>query len=183
LLGPAKREAWLQLRAEIEALTDSWLTLALKALTLIHSRSNCVNILVTTTQLIPALAKVLLYGLGVVFPIENIYSATKIGNFHAVSCNVSAVLLSHHTFESPCDSVVIAGVFFLFATMQHSTNILTFFAGKESCFERVIQRFGRKVVYIVIGDGVEEEQGSKKVRGTKQLIPFNFPFHNVRVLL
>ncbi|XP_078249957.1 protein phosphatase EYA1 isoform X12 [Pogona vitticeps] len=112
LLGPAKREAWLQLRAEIEALTDSWLTLALKALTLIHSRSNCVNILVTTTQLIPALAKVLLYGLGVVFPIENIYSATKIG--------------------------------------------------KESCFERIIQRFGRKVVYVVIGDGVEEEQGAKK---------------------
>ncbi|XP_016301568.1 eyes absent homolog 1 isoform X6 [Sinocyclocheilus anshuiensis] len=112
LLGPAKREAWLQLRAEIEALTDSWLTLALKALTLIHSRSNCVNILVTTTQLIPALAKVLLYGLGVVFPIENIYSATKIG--------------------------------------------------KESCFERVIQRFGRKVVYVVVGDGVEEETGSKK---------------------
>uniref|UniRef100_A0A3P9JHY0 Eyes absent homolog n=1 Tax=Oryzias latipes TaxID=8090 RepID=A0A3P9JHY0_ORYLA len=83
LLGPAKREAWLQLRAEIEALTDSWLTLALKALTLIHSRSNCVNILVTTTQLIPALAKVLLYGLGVVFPIENIYSATKIAQ-HAL---------------------------------------------------------------------------------------------------
>ncbi|KAM8966773.1 protein phosphatase EYA1 isoform 9-T9 [Pelodytes ibericus] len=112
LLGPAKREAWLQLRAEIEALTDSWLTLALKALTLIHSRTNCINILVTTTQLIPALAKVLLYGLGVVFPIENIYSATKIG--------------------------------------------------KESCFERIIQRFGRKVVYVVIGDGVEEEQGAKK---------------------
>nr|XP_033789934.1 eyes absent homolog 1 isoform X4 [Geotrypetes seraphini] len=112
LLGPAKREAWLQLRAEIEALTDSWLTLALKALTLIHSRSNCVNILVTTTQLIPALAKVLLYGLGVVFPIENVYSATKIG--------------------------------------------------KESCFERIIQRFGRKVVYVVIGDGAEEEQGAKK---------------------
>ncbi|XP_028659455.1 eyes absent homolog 1 isoform X8 [Erpetoichthys calabaricus] len=112
LLGPAKREAWLQLRAEIEALTDSWLTLALKALTLIHSRSNCVNILVTTTQLIPALAKVLLYGLGIVFPIENIYSATKIG--------------------------------------------------KESCFERIIQRFGRKVVYVVVGDGVEEEQASKK---------------------
>jgi len=38
------------------------------------------NILVTTTQLVPALAKVLLYGLGDVFPIENIYSATKIGN-------------------------------------------------------------------------------------------------------
>ncbi|XP_007885154.1 eyes absent homolog 1 isoform X3 [Callorhinchus milii] len=112
LLGPTKRESWLQLRAEIEALTDSWLTLALKVLTLIHSRSNCVNILVTTTQLIPALAKILLYGLGIVFPIENIYSATKIG--------------------------------------------------KESCFERIIQRFGRKVVYVVVGDGVEEEQASKK---------------------
>jgi hypothetical protein len=38
-----------------------------------------VNVLVTTTQLIPALAKVLLYSLGGAFPIENIYSATKIG--------------------------------------------------------------------------------------------------------
>jgi len=34
---------------------------------------------VTTTQLVPALAKVALYGLGGVFAIENIYSATKIG--------------------------------------------------------------------------------------------------------
>lgn len=44
------------------------------------NRGRCVNVLVTTTQLVPALAKVLLYGLGEVFPIENIYSATKIGN-------------------------------------------------------------------------------------------------------
>ncbi|MBZ3875082.1 Eyes absent-like protein 1, partial [Sciurus carolinensis] len=34
--------------------------------------------------------------------------------------------------------------------------------GKKNCFERIIQRFGRKVVYVVIGDGVEE-QGAKKV--------------------
>ncbi|XP_021272841.1 eyes absent homolog 2 isoform X7 [Numida meleagris] len=112
LIGAPKRETWLQLRGELEALTDLWLTHALKALNLIHSRPNCVNVLVTTTQLIPALAKVLLYGLGTVFPIENIYSATK--------------------------------------------------TGKESCFERIMQRFGRKAVYIVIGDGVEEEQGAKK---------------------
>ncbi|XP_033504546.2 protein phosphatase EYA4 isoform X3 [Epinephelus lanceolatus] len=112
LLGPAKRDAWLQLRAEVEALTDSWLTHALKSLSIISSRNNCVNVLVTTTQLIPALAKVLLYSLGSVFPVENIYSATKIG--------------------------------------------------KESCFERIMQRFGRKVVYVVIGDGVEEEQAAKK---------------------
>ncbi|XP_077023865.1 protein phosphatase EYA2 [Tamandua tetradactyla] len=112
LMGAPKRETWLQLRAELEALTDLWLTHSLKALNLINSRPNCVNVLVTTTQLIPALAKVLLYGLGSVFPIENIYSATK--------------------------------------------------TGKESCFERIMQRFGRKAVYIVIGDGVEEEQGAKK---------------------
>lgn len=42
-------------------------------------RPNCVNVLVTTTQLVPALAKVVLYGLGGIFSIDNIYSATKIG--------------------------------------------------------------------------------------------------------
>lgn len=33
-----------------------------------------------------------------------------------------------------------------------------------------MQRFGRKAVYIVIGDGVEEEQGAKKV-----LLPSSVP--------
>ncbi|XP_017768396.1 PREDICTED: eyes absent homolog 2 [Nicrophorus vespilloides] len=111
LLGTTKREQWLQLRAEIEAETDNWLTLATKCLTLINSRSNCVNVLVTTTQLVPALAKVLLFGLGGVFPIDNIYSATKIG--------------------------------------------------KESCFERIVTRFGRKCTYVVIGDGQDEEAAAK----------------------
>ncbi|KAK7129117.1 hypothetical protein R3I94_017355 [Phoxinus phoxinus] len=112
LLGPAKREAWLQLRAEVEALTDSWLTTALKSLSIISSRSNCVNVLVTTTQLIPALAKVLLYSLGSVFPVENIYSATKIG--------------------------------------------------KESCFERIVSRFGTNITYVVIGDGRDEEHAASQ---------------------
>uniref|UniRef100_A0A8C4GKS4 Eyes absent homolog n=1 Tax=Dicentrarchus labrax TaxID=13489 RepID=A0A8C4GKS4_DICLA len=131
LLGPAKRDAWLQLRAEVEALTDSWLTHALKSLvgtnpysTDIYSRSircslyvshrsNCVNVLVTTTQLIPALAKVLLYSLGSVFPVENIYSATKIG--------------------------------------------------KESCFERIVSRFGTNITYVVVGDGKDEEHAASQV--------------------
>ncbi|XP_064412156.1 eyes absent homolog 4 isoform X2 [Latimeria chalumnae] len=117
LLGPAKRDAWLQLRAEVEALTDSWLTSALKSLSIISSRSNCVNVLVTTTQLIPALAKVLLYSLGGVFPIENIYSATKIG--------------------------------------------------KESCFERIVSRFGTSVTYVVIGDARDEEHAA-----TQHNMPF-----------
>ncbi|EGV93258.1 Eyes absent-like 4 [Cricetulus griseus] len=112
LLGPAKRDAWLQLRAEIEGLTDSWLTNALKSLSIISTRSNCVNVLVTTTQLIPALAKILLYSLGGAFPIENIYSATKIG--------------------------------------------------KESCFERIVSRFGTNLTYVVIGDGRDEEHAAKQ---------------------
>uniref|UniRef100_A0A4W6E194 Eyes absent homolog n=1 Tax=Lates calcarifer TaxID=8187 RepID=A0A4W6E194_LATCA len=121
LLGPAKRDAWLQLRAEVEALTDSWLTHALKSLSIISSRSNCVNVLVTTTQLIPALAKVLLYSLGSVFPIENIYSATKIG--------------------------------------------------KESCFERIVSRFGTNITYVVIGDGKDEEHAASQVN--KRLLNFD----------
>ena len=35
--------------------------------------------------------------------------------------------------------------------------------GKESCFERITQRFGRRAVYVVVGDGVEEESVAKKV--------------------
>ncbi|XP_029452456.1 eyes absent homolog 4-like isoform X11 [Rhinatrema bivittatum] len=112
LLGPAKRDVWLQLRAEIEALTDSWLTNALKSLSIISTRSNCVNVLVTTTQLIPALAKVLLYSLGGAFPIENIYSATKIG--------------------------------------------------KESCFERIVSRFGTNITYVVVGDARDEEHAANQ---------------------
>uniref|UniRef100_A0A8C0UTU4 Eyes absent homolog n=1 Tax=Cyanistes caeruleus TaxID=156563 RepID=A0A8C0UTU4_CYACU len=91
LLGPAKRDAWLQLRAEIEALTDSWLTNALKSLSIISTRSNCVNVLVTTTQLIP-------YG---------------------------------------ADS-------------------------KESCFERIVSRFGTNITYVVIGDGRDEEHAANQ---------------------
>lgn len=81
LLGPGKRDAWLQIRSEIEVATDNWATLALKCLSMIAQRENCVNVLVTSTQLAPALAKVLLFGLGGIFNIENIYSAHKIGKF------------------------------------------------------------------------------------------------------
>jgi len=94
--------------------------MALKSLNIINSRSNCVNVLVTTTQLVPALAKVLLYGLGGVFSIENIYSATKIG--------------------------------------------------KESCFERIVSRFGRKCTYVVVGDGRDEEAAAKQM---------NWPFWRI----
>ncbi|XP_063310146.1 eyes absent homolog 3 isoform X2 [Pelobates fuscus] len=113
LLSPQRRDSLQRLRTDIEALTDGWLGTALKCLLLIQSRKNCVNVLITTTQLVPALAKVLLYGLGEIFPIENIYSATKIG--------------------------------------------------KESCFDRIVTRFGKKVTYVVIGDGRDEEMAAKQL--------------------
>ncbi|XP_020293036.1 developmental protein eyes absent [Pseudomyrmex gracilis] len=119
LLG-AKREQWMQLRTELEVLTDNWLTSAVKCLNIINKRSHCINILVTTTQLVPALSKVLLFGIGGTFPIENIYSAAKIG--------------------------------------------------KESCFGRVVARFGRRCTYVVIGDDSDEEMAAKA---------HNFPFWRI----
>ncbi|RWS17883.1 eyes absent 3-like protein [Dinothrombium tinctorium] len=76
-------------------------------------RPNCVNVLVTTTHLVPALAKILLYNLGSVFPIENIYGSMKVG--------------------------------------------------KDNCFQRIQDKFGRKCTYVVIGDGKDEETAAKNV--------------------
>ncbi|XP_067621438.1 developmental protein eyes absent-like isoform X2 [Eurosta solidaginis] len=120
LLGPEKRDAWLQIRSDIEMATDNWASLATKCLNMIAQRENCVNVLVTQTQLAPALAKVLLFGLGGIFSIENIYSAHKIGH--------------------------------------------------DTCFERIMTRFGRKGTYVVVGDGTEEENAAKT---------YNFPFWRI----
>lgn len=79
LLGPGKRETWLQIRRDIETSTNNWASMATKCLHVISQRENCMNVLVTSTQLAPALAKVLLFGLGGIFNIENIYSSHKIG--------------------------------------------------------------------------------------------------------
>nr|XP_037856804.1 eyes absent homolog 4 isoform X14 [Chlorocebus sabaeus] len=151
LLGPAKRDAWLQLRAEIEGLTDSWLTNALKSLSIISTRSNCVNVLVTTTQLIPALAKVLLYSLGGAFPIENIYSATKIVQSEDTSV-VSTVAQSDCTLSRSYLSRL---------TVIHLKKGVVY-QGKESCFERIVSRFGTNITYVVIGDGRDEEHAANQ---------------------
>ena len=71
--------------------------------------------MVTTTMLVPAIAKTLLYDLGGTFDIENLYSATKIG--------------------------------------------------KEACFERIMQKYGKSCTYVCIGDGREEEVAAKHVSG------------------
>lgn len=35
--------------------------------------------------------------------------------------------------------------------------------GKDSCFDRIVARFGRKCTYVVVGDGRDEEQAAKQV--------------------
>lgn len=149
LLGPQKRDQWLQIRSEIETVTDNWPSLTLKCLSMISQRENSVNILVTTTQLVPALAKVLLFGLGQIFPIENIYSATKIGKFRFYKLfKLSKGYKKTISFN----------------------NLLCVFTGKESSFERIVTRFGRKTTYVVVGDGQDEETAAKNL---------NFPFWRI----
>lgn len=44
------------------------------------------------------------------------------------------------------------------------------FLGQETCYERIVTRFGRKSTYVVIGDGAEEESAAKAM---------NFPFWRI----
>lgn len=37
-------------------------------------------------------------------------------------------------------------------------------AGKESCFERIVSRFGTNITYVVIGDGRDEEHAASQVK-------------------
>lgn len=49
--------------------------------------------------------------------------------------------------------------FFIFLFPAVSCHV-----GKESCFERIVSRFGKKVTYVVIGDGRDEEFAAKQVK-------------------
>ncbi|XP_028966593.1 eyes absent homolog 2 [Galendromus occidentalis] len=104
-------EEWLKLRQKLEDATDKWLTHAQMCIDLINRRSKCINVLVSSNQLVVTLSKVLIFGLGELFPIENVYSAHKIS--------------------------------------------------KESCFERVLTKFGKKCTYVVIGSSDDDERSCK----------------------
>ena len=99
---PRKREDWIRIRRELEKQTDvrffkeiflfpifknifffpfqNWYSYAMKCLNTTMARPNCVNVIVTQTQLVPSFLKVLLFGMGPIFEVENIYSAAKIGS-------------------------------------------------------------------------------------------------------
>lgn len=98
--------------------------------------------LVTTTHLIPALAKLLLYGLGPHFSVENVYSAAGGGGGPSTGGGIKS---GSGTAAASAAATAAAG------------------SSKESCFDRVVQRYGRKCTYVVIGDGAEEERAARQV--------------------
>jgi len=48
--------------------------------------------------------------------------------------------------------------------MVRISFVLFVFTGKETCFERISNRFGKKCTYVVVGDGRDEEMASKQVK-------------------
>ena len=88
--------------------------------------------------MIAALAKVLIYGLGPTFSPENVYSAAKIGKLN---------LMSHWDIQYNKNLRTRKCV----KNTEILWSILSFNPGKEACFDRVVQRFGRKSTYVVLG--------------------------------
>lgn len=43
--------------------------------------------------------------------------------------------------------------------------------GKESCFERIVSRFGTNITYVVVGDAKDEEHAASQVN--KRLLNFD----------
>lgn len=109
------------------------------------------NVLVTTTHLIPALAKILLYGLGPHFAVENIYSAAGSGGGGA---------------STGGNKLTGGGGGGGGAASASAAATAAAGSSKESCFDRVVQRYGRKCTYVVIGDGAEEERAARQVTDT-----------------
>lgn len=87
------------------------------------------------------MAKLLLYGLGPHFSVDNVYSAA--GGGSSTSGNKSGG--GSGTAAASAAATAAAG------------------SSKEACFDRVVQRYGRKCTYVVIGDGAEEERAARQV--------------------
>lgn len=98
-------------RNKTDSLSGGWLHVAREIIMIIHTLQHQ-QVLVSNGQLIPTLAKLLLYDLCSVFPCDHVYSSAS----------------SHHP--------------------------------KSYCFDKIGDRFGTNVHYIVIGDGYEEERAS-----------------------
>lgn len=66
---------------------------------------------------------------------------------------------------------ILANVLLSFYEWCFILTLVSSHAGKESCFERIVSRFGKKVTYVVIGDGRDEEFAAKQVKSSQLLLP------------
>jgi hypothetical protein len=67
----------------------------------------------------------------------------------------------------------VYGLFCCFIQLIGTCSYVSvWFVGKESCFERIVSRFGRKCTYVVVGDGQDEEAAAKQVR--QILLPHSY---------
>ena len=69
--------------------------MAMKCLNTTMTRPNCVNVIVTQTQLVASLTKVLLFGLAPIFDVENVYSAAKCGKTYNIYSAVQPNVVRH----------------------------------------------------------------------------------------
>jgi len=82
-----EKRKWLKLRDSIESLTERWVSDgSMKCLSAVSNRDDVsANVIVTNSQLIAALVKLLLNGLAKFFPVQNVYSSSKVGKEHCFS--------------------------------------------------------------------------------------------------
>ncbi|OWA50495.1 Eyes absent-like protein 1 [Hypsibius exemplaris] len=95
-----KRDELHQLREQLDESCNHWSSIAIKCLGIISRRTKSTNVLVTNNQLVAGISKVLLFGLGPLFPVDNIYSSTKVGR---ESCFERIA----HRFGKSCTFVVV----------------------------------------------------------------------------
>lgn len=50
-----------------------------------------------------------------------------------------------------------------FASLKILSKPICLSPGKESCFERIVSRFGTNITYVVVGDGKDEEHAASQV--------------------
>ena len=62
-----------------------------------------------------------------------------------------------------CPHYALLKIYFLFFYYYLHFPLFFSLQGKESCFERIVSRFGRKCTYVVVGDGRDEESAAKQV--------------------
>lgn len=78
-------------------------------------------------------------------------------------CNFSGIALHRILPRSNLFNLFYTNIIIKKLRLALIMQFIVFCTGKESCFERVVSRFGRRCTYVVIGDGEVEEHAAKQV--------------------